>query len=476
VPGQYPAPVGPPADRAKRRRPLLIGAAAAVVMLLVAATAGVVWWRHREAGGYHEVSFASGLSLQGGPIPMGAGGQAAASPTTTLTALGPHTAYLAWADGKGLHITYHPLSGGSDSTVQLDKPATSVDWRALLARPDVLLVYSYEYSSSTPPNHLYALDPRSGKALWNKQLDSNDTVSSVGPRLVWQNGAKHRLVGLDPVSGDEKWSREDLKSDSGYLTTRLRGVYGHADNDAAATLDKDAPLALTGTHLVQVASDGSGRMVDVVNGKTVGGTGIAEYADSFVGSGDNIYVVTDDAGYRVSSFSLADPGSAKDVKRPFVAPGTAQPKKVVPCGVGVCVLDQADSDPTTSTVRMIDTTGQRWSAFVSGATDLTRIGDGVLVTAKDAVHLFTGDGTEIPLGTAGAGSTAVRVNGATALLLKGDVTSYPATVAVAGVGLRSRTVKPLGTLDGVRGESCSWNTELIVCPQQSQFQIWKYAG
>jgi molecular chaperone HscA len=475
VPQQYPTTVVAPAPGRRplhRRTPVIAAAAAALVLVVAAAVVGLVVFRDHRNGGYHEVNFANQVTTQGDPIPMGDG---KSSPSDTLTALSGETAYLAWSDTNGLNITVHPLNGGADHTTTLPKKGNSVSWKALVARPDVLLVYSYEYSSSDLPTHVYGRDPKTGAALWDLSIGSSDSISSVGPVLLQVDTGKNQLVALDPATGKQKWAPlPDPKNDGGFLANRVRGVFGHDDNDAPSTLNGDAPLVLTGTHVVQVASDNSGRVIDVTNGHHADGTGIAGTNDWVFGSGDRVYAVTDELGYQVSSFSLSSPGG-QDTRRPFTGAATARPETVIACGDGICVLDRVNSDAKTSTLRMIDGTGQRWNVLVSGADTLTRIGDGVMVSGDNFVRLFTASGKDVDLGAAGTDATGVRVNGGTALILKGTVTSYPQTLSVTGVGLLSGTVKPLGTLDDVRGESCSWNTKVIVCPQQSQFQVWKFA-
>jgi molecular chaperone HscA len=466
----HPSPATLATPPLRKRRPVIVAAAAALV-LVVAAVVGFVVLRERAGDGYHEVSFANNVTKQGPAIAMG---NANTSPNDTFTAISGDTAYLAWSDGAGLHITLHQLTGGDDRHAEIPKPNGSVSWKALVARSDVLLAYYYEYSSNGPPNHVYGFDPKSGVKLWDISIGSNDTLSSVGPVLIWADTEHHRLAALNPTTGKQKWELKDPTSGGSVLSNRVRGIYGHNDNDAPSTLNEDAPLVLTGKQVVQIASDSSGWVIDVTNGSGLGSAGTAGSNDWFFGSGKRLYLVNDDEGYHVSSFLLSAPNQGK---RSYTAPATAKPEAVVPCGEGVCVLDRVNSDTKTSTVRMIDSTGQRWFTLVTDADTLTRIGAGVMVSSRAAhfVRIFTASGRDIDLGPVELDATGVRVNGATALVFTGTVTSYPQTLALTGVGLHSSTVKPLGTLDGVRGESCSWNTKVIVCAQQNQFQVWKYA-
>ncbi len=443
------------------------------LVLIVAAGVGTALWLHRA--GADEVGFAS-VTPTGDPVPMGS---PAASPSTTLTAISGNTAYLGYAADDGLHVIVHPLHGGADHSVVLPGPASiSVSWQALVARPGIVLVYSYEYGGDTPI-HIYGLDPATGAKVWDNQLDSSDHLIPVGPTLVWDDTVHNQVVGLAPATGKQVWATPDPKTSSGFVTTSLRAAYTDADIDSSSALGDNAPLVLAGTRLLQVGSDGSVQVIDVTNGKAVSAKGIAETNDLVLGSGDHIFVASTDAAYQIHSYPIKDPGSDKGADKLFTGPDTARPVDMVPCGSGVCILDRSNSDPTTATVHMIDSTGQRWFQLVAGADSLTALGDGVIVSSsqgKGFTRIFNAKGDELSLDTTGVEAVGVRVNGSSALLLKGTVATYPYTVALTGVGTHSGTVKPLGSMDGVRAAACSWNAQVIVCPQESQFQVWKFAG
>ncbi len=444
-------------------------------MLLVAGAAGAAALWRGGRGGYHEVEFVDQLTAQGKPIPLVEGGGKQPSTSTTFTALHGKTAYLGWVDSDyALHLIVHPLSGGADQRVDLAAPAgsSSVSWKALVARDDVLLVYAQDYSADLP-THIYARDPDTGAAKWDKSIGSSDRLISAGPMLVWDDPAHNRVVGLDPASGAEKWSTSDPKTSSGYLTTRLVGVYTHDDTDGPSHLSDDAPLQLTGTHLIEIDSDSGGRVLDVTNGHVVEGQRVAEANDAVIGVGDTIFVVTDDDGYQVQTFALADPGSGS--KRPYASPAAAA-VAIAPCGSGLCVLERVSSDASTTKVRKIDKSGTVWDVSVPDGKEILAVGDGILVSGADFTRFVNAKGELVDLKTAGDDAVGARINGASALLIKGTVSSYPSDLVVAGVGGSSGKVKPLGSLDKVRGESCSLSATVIVCAQDTQFQVWHLAG
>ncbi|HWB37709.1 MAG TPA: hypothetical protein VHA75_16970, partial [Rugosimonospora sp.] len=434
----------------------------------------VVFWSNR-GGASREVGFQA-LATVGQPIPMGG---ADASPSATLTAVAGDRAYLAYGDDSGLHVIVHPLAGGDDHTVDLSTTAgANVQWQALVARDDAVLVYSYEYSGDKPV-HIYALDPGSGAVRWDLHLTSSDSLVPAGPVLLWSDPDGHAVHGLDPKTGNERWRVDDPQQDGYAQATRLQAAYSGTDLDAPSPVGDDAPLVLAGSHVIQTVADGSARVIDVSNGHLVSANHVAESTDLVVGSGDRFYVASNSDAYRVTSYSLAKPDDDSATKNLYTAPDAAHITAMVPCGDGVCVLDRSNSDPKTATVRMVDASGAHWNRLIAGADRLVPLASGVIVTGTDGdafTQVLNASGEPVSLGTNGAQATGARVNGTSVLLFKGTLSTYPATVPLTGVGTRSGKVTPLGTLDGVRAAACSWNSRYLVCPQESQFRVWTFAG
>jgi molecular chaperone HscA len=136
------------------------------------------------------------------------------------------------------------------------------------------------------------------------------------------------------------------------------------------------------------------------------------------------------------------------------------------------VLEKSAADPV---VRAFDATKERWNTKVPGGESLLSVGDGVLVgTADDGARYLDGGGKE-RLGDKGNGLLPVRVNGGSVLLFGSALNPYPQDLAVSGFGTRSGAVTPLGQLQGVRGNACSWSSTIIVCPREKDFQAWTFA-
>jgi len=101
----------------------------------------------------------------------------------------------------------------------------------------------------------------------------------------------------------------------------------------------------------------------------------------------------------------------------------------------------------------------------------------VLASSKSgdpASLLFDGDGKQV-LAADDRETVGVRVNGASLLLFSRAPSSYGQTVAVTGVA-GSGERHPLGSIDGVRGASCSWSTKYLTCATDKEFRTWQFAS
>ena len=107
-------------------------------------------------------------------------------------------------------------------------------------------------------------------------------------------------------------------------------------------------------------------------------------------------------------------------------------------------------------------------------TQLVRVGERVLARRsypEPAVTLFAADGKRILDDEEGV---AVRVDAGNLLLFADALGSGVDDRGVAGVGAGSGKRVPLGELRDVRGDSCSWNTELIACGAEQDFVLHRF--
>jgi hypothetical protein len=69
----------------------------------------------------------------------------------------------------------------------------------------------------------------------------------------------------------------------------------------------------------------------------------------------------------------------------------------------------------------------------------------------------------------------VRVDGSSVLLFSAQPSNYPNDAALTGVSLDGKRT-PLGSLEGIVTEGCSWNREFLACPARSEFGFWRFAS
>jgi hypothetical protein len=115
-----------------------------------------------------------------------------------------------------------------------------------------------------------------------------------------------------------------------------------------------------------------------------------------------------------------------------------------------------------------------WRQPAPEAEDLVPVGDRVLVrrTTTDARWVLRGaDGKEL----AKHDGLAVRLDGGNALSFTGPFGTSSADLSVAGVGAVGGEITELGPLADARGETCSWNSRVVVCMAEKEFVLWRFA-
>ncbi|WP_130339224.1 hypothetical protein [Micromonospora kangleipakensis] len=296
--------------------------------------------------------------------------------------------------------------------------------------------------------------------------------------LVLADRAGHRLVGLRVSDGTEKRSRADPRDQYGnsrnsiHLVTREEGLAGPGFAGGGA---RD-PWRGEVRRIVQVASDRSVRLMELGTGAVVRRrTNVAEPDDLVVTHEDRLYVANDDGGYQLLAYDLGS--SAEPTVLHRAQDDRHRPRGLVPCGEHrACLLEVTDADQATAVVVAAaeGKKAERWSA--PGADLLVPLGERVLArrTYPDpAVTLFGPDGQRVLDARDG---TAVRVDAGNLLVFAEPLGSGEDDRSVAGVGTESGRVVELGQLKDVRGESCSWNTEVIACASTKDFVLYRFAA
>src|SRR6266545_2978663 len=414
LPGGVPGPppgLAPRPGRPWYRRPLPWVAAAAAVVLLAAAGIVALLLRDRS----REVSFTPGLPAVA-HVPVGGTSLRAA-----YAAVHGDHAYLAYQQDRPLTVVGYDLAAGKKTswTATVDPPGnSSVLWEGLMTVPDGLLVLAYQ-GGGDQPRSVTGVRWSDGHT-WQHPMASDDRVFPMPGALVVTDRRHHRVLGLDPRTGDQKWVLPDPEDQSG------RDV---ATFPVLAAADLAAPTTLSG------APAG--------------------------GSGDDRLV---------HSRTVYRPGDTKHTL-----------KTLVPCGSRLCLLDVTSSDDRTAKVIAVDPGGgkkEAWTAPAPRADLLVPVGDGVMVETTDSGDRYTAvlgpDGKD-RLGDQGKDKTGVRVTAGSVLLFSALPGTYPADQSLYGFGLSQGAPTPLGDIKRIRSASCGWNTRLLVCPSDNDFGIWRFA-
>ncbi|MFU8852809.1 Hsp70 family protein [Micromonospora sp. SL1-18] len=455
---------GSPAAPARggRRRPALWISLAAVAALAGVATAAVLYLtrdRHPE------------LDFQ----PLGKGTRVPVGeqrPSDMFTAIAGDRTYLAYPrDDHRLAVIAVETATGRELWQR--KSGDAADrWRGLVALPGAVGLLGDASGSGT--RRLEVLDAGSDDRRWQYPVHEDDELFAGAEVVVLADRTGKRLVGLDLRTGGERWSRSDPTDEYGnsrtsvYPVTTEEGLAGPGFVDGAPRDPGPAPVR----RLVQVSADRSVRLIDVSTGKVVRRqTNVARPDDLVAAHEDRLYVVDDKLLLAYDLGSLTKPSVL------YRFPDDRhRAKQLVPCGEHrVCLLEVANADEKTATV-VAATEGKdarHWAA--PGMDQLVPVGARVLARRtypKPAAVLFGPDGRRV----LDEDGVAVRVDAGNLLLFADPLSSSADNRSVAGVGADSGKVVPLGDLKDVRGESCSWNTEVIACGSAKEFVLYHFVA
>ncbi|MEU8262303.1 Hsp70 family protein [Micromonospora sp. NPDC048999] len=455
VPGSPAAPA-----RGDRRRRTLWISLAAVAALAGVTTAAVLYLtrdRHPELD-FHPLDKG---------VRVAAGEQ---RPSDMFTAIGGDRAYLAYRrDDRRLAVI------AVDATTRRElwrgESADPADrWRGIVALPGAVALLAD--GSGSDPGRLEVLDATSGKPQWQYPVRNDDEIFAGAEVVVLADRTGKRLVGFDLRDGKQRWSRLDPTDEYGNSRTSVYAVTTEEDLAGPGLVDGAPRDPAPVRRLVQVSADRSVRVIDVSTGKVLGHqTNVARPTDLVAAHEDRLYVVDDKLllAYDLESLKPTVLYRFPDDRR--------RAKRLVPCGEHrACLLEMANVDAETATV-VAATEGkdaQHWPA--PGMDQLVPVGARVLAGRtypKPAVTLFGPDGRRVLDEEDGV---AVRVNAGNLLLFADRLSSGADNRSVAGVGAASGNVVQLGGLRDVRGESCSWNTEVIACGAAKDFVLYRFVA
>ncbi|MFE9954019.1 Hsp70 family protein [Micromonospora sp. NPDC005299] len=455
------SPVAPAGDgRGRRALWISVGAVAALAGVVAAAVLYLTRDRHPE------------LDFQafGKGTRVAAGGE---RPVEMFTAVAGDRAYLAYPREDDRLAVVAVEAGTGKELWRKESVTTAGQWAGLVALPGAVALLA-DASGSSTPRQLEVLDGRSGGSRWRHTVHGDDEMFVGRDVVALTDHERKRLVGLKLSNGDEKWSLNDLTDeygnsrDSVHPVTTDEAVSGPGYGDGSPRDPEQGPVE----QLVQVSADKSVRLIDLGSGGEVRRwKAVAEPDDLAAAHEDRLYVAGDDG--RLLAYDLgkqAQPSvlyTAEDDDR--------RAKALAPCGEHrACLLEVTGSDDQTAVV-VAAQEGQgvkRWAA--PGMTELAPVGERVLarrIYPEPAATLFAADGTRVLDDEDGV---AVRVDAGNLLLFADPLGSSVDDRSVAGVGAGSGKLVQLGELKDVRGDSCSWNTQVIACGSEDDFVIHRF--
>ncbi|MFI8801496.1 Hsp70 family protein [Micromonospora chalcea] len=467
VPGApfSPAPGGvrPGGGRPRRGRWFALGAG----LVVVAVAASVLLWVFRDrhpALDFHTAELVRTVAAGD------------TRPGQMFTATLGERAYLARSlPDDHLHVTAVEAATGRTVWEKRTDAATQ-RWAGIRALPDGLLVLGDATGSGTP-RVLAVLDGDSGEQRWQTDVGRDDALFFGADTLVRVDRAGERLVGLRLDDGRQRWERRNPRTEYGDARTKVLPVGTGAALDGPGDAEGSplAPWAGKADRLVQVGADRSVRVLDLRSGKVLKDRGnVAGLDDPMAARDDRLYVAEDDRGLRLLSYDLGSLGTPGVL---YEAPEQGgRVKDLVTCGERrVCLLETpAGGADGTRVVAATEGEGNRqWAA--PGAESLVPVGEHVLAVqgSPDAVTLFAPDGTAKVLRD--RDGFAVRLDAGNLLIFSEAPSAYEDDRVLAGTAVDGKPVE-MGQLKQIRSESCSWNTEMLVCGAEKEFRLYRFAG
>ncbi|MEU4636238.1 Hsp70 family protein [Micromonospora chalcea] len=467
VPGApfSPAPGGvrPGGGRPRRGRWFALGAG----LVVVAVAASVLLWVFRDrhpALDFHTAELVRTVAAGD------------TRPDQMFTATLGERAYLARSlPDDHLHVTAVEAATGRTVWEKRTDAATQ-RWAGIRALPDGLLVLGDATGSGTP-RVLAVLDGDSGEQRWQTDVGRDDALFFGADTLVRVDRAGERLVGLRLDDGRQRWERRNPRTEYGDARTKVLPVGTGAALDGPGDAEGSplAPWAGKADRLVQVGADRSVRVLDLRSGKVLKDRGnVAGLDDPMAARDDRLYVAEDDRGLRLLSYDLGSLGTPGVL---YEAPEQGgRVKDLVTCGERrVCLLETpAGGADGTRVVAATEGEGNRqWPA--PGAESLVPVGEHVLAVqgSPDAVTLFAPDGTAKVLRD--RDGFAVRLDAGNLLIFSEAPSAYEDDRVLAGTAVDGKPVE-MGQLKQIRSESCSWNTEMLVCGAEKEFRLYRFAG
>jgi molecular chaperone HscA len=352
-------------------------------------------------------------------------------------------------------------------------------WKAMEALPTGVALFT-ETDTTTSKREMIVLDADKGTLRWSRALGGDDDVYFAGDVAVLVDRVEHRLLGLALTDGKVRWEQADPKPDSGTQTNVLLSTTPDGLSGPATVAGRPLASDFDGDpRIVQISADKSARVLDSKSGKILGTrVNVAGTNDEVIAHNGRLLVRESENAQRIVSYGLDQIG-AGEPQVLYTAQGQdGQISDVTPCGDDrVCLLETAGYDAKTAQVVAVDAAkgGRLWHRAEPGADALVPVGEAVLVTATSD----TGYDTKLIDAKGGqvwtSPGVAARLDAGNLLEFNQPLSGSTAKPSLAGQHLGDDPV-PLGALNDVRSDTCSWNKSLVACVADEDFVLQHFAG
>ncbi|GID94939.1 Hsp70 family protein [Amorphoplanes digitatis] len=453
---------------AYRRKGLWIVAAGTVAVLGIAATAVVRFWPGYPALDYRPLTDEHRIK----PV-------APISSAFNATALRGGRAYFASADDKGTLGVVAAATDSGEKAWSSVEAGTAARWEHFFTLPDAVVAIT-DTDSVTSTRRMVLLDPGKGGKLWDRTVGRDDGLVFAGDKVVLVDRTENRLVGLEVGDqGKVGWEHKSPKSEYGTTTTKVIVATTEADLDGPATgagvpfaepLDDD-------DRIVQIGADRSAQVIDASTGDVSAGPrqSVADPDDEVVAHNGRLVVSESGDSHRLVAYDLAKLDEPRVL---YTAPNAnTRFDHLTACGADrICVVETTASDAKTAQVVAVDATGKGtvWRRTVADVNGLVPVGEAVLATrntSPEQTSLLDADGRVAWT----RGGVVGRLDGGNMLQFSKALSTSADDPGLAGEHLGDDPV-PLGSLDGVRSSTCSWDASHLACVADEDFVIQRFAG
>jgi outer membrane protein assembly factor BamB len=440
-----------------------------VLVLGIAATVTVVLWPDYPALKFHPLGTARHVKPA---VPLGSSFSAVAVRggrayfvSTDDSPQGNETLGVVAADtATGKPVWTNTSVAGAD------------DWNQLVVTPDAVVVFAArDYETGT--RLMVVLDPKTGRRLWTKAIGGDDNVMFTGSVAVQVDVPGKRLVGLAIGDGRQIWTHANPVDHYQLSTAALIKSTTVADDSGPAGTDGTALTAPLDddTRIVQIGADKSATVIDAQTGKVQRRlTNVADPDDDVVVHNGRLIVAEAGDARQVVEFDLVKAGQPKVLYNPPDA--QTRVAHLSECGADrVCFVTTSDFADATAKVVAVDVAEGKvlWSHRQTGIKELVPVGESVLAVQDSPAQVTLFDPNGHVTWTM-AGEVA-RLDAGNLLLFTKALSTGLDDLSLAGQHLGDKTVQ-LGPLLQVTPSTCAWDTEVIACAGDKDFQIREFAG